>query len=305
MNLAYFAYLLNKNTELVDVFLFSNLSNAIISRKMGIKKKIILLYYITPEEVQLALDNNIEITCPNIDWLNKTLSLIKFNNNKLKLHCYYDSNLGKEGFVNENDLYNLLIEINKNKMLELAGLGTKFNQTTDELNIIRLNHITSETRNKIMKDFISTQVDKFNSIVKYCKDSNLLQKNTQIHAACTKEVYAEYTETYYDFVRIGTILFSTIFNPFKIKTQILHINRLPKDHCMGYFCKNKTNKDITIAYIKKYNITDPIYMYNDIVLNPIANLSFDPYLIDVDKIKDSIKVGDYIDIISNNIFFYP
>jgi alanine racemase len=298
MNISYFAYLLDKNTNLIDVFLFNNLSNAMISRKLGIKKKIVLLYYITPEEVQIALDNDIEITCPSIEWLNKTLSIIKFKDNKLKLHVYYDSNIGREGFINENELYDLLIDIKKNKMLELTGLGSKFNQKTDELNVMHLKHVTSETRNKIMKDFISTQVDKFDSIIKYCKDNNLLQENTKIHAGCSKEVYAEYTETYYDFVRIGNLLFKPTFNPFKIKTQIIHIKKVPKDYCIGYFCKNKTKKEITIAYIKKYNITNAIYTYNDIVLNPIFNLNLDPYLIDIDKIKDIIKIGDYIDITS-------
>jgi alanine racemase len=305
MNLSYFAYLLSKNTDLIDIFLFNNLSNAIVARKLGITKPIILLYYISPEEVQLALDNDIEITCPNIEWLKKTLSITNFTNNKLKLHCYYDSKLGREGFIDETELYNLLSEIKNYTNIELVGLGTKFNQTTDEINIIKLNYSSSETMNSIMKDYISTQVDKFNSIINYCKNNNLINKNTKIHAACTREVLAEYIETYYDFVRIGTLAFSTILNPFKIQAETLDIKKIPEDFCIGYFCKHKTTKNITIAYIKNYNISDPIFMYKNIVINPISNITFDPFLLDIDKIKDNIKIGDKIDVISTNIFYFP
>jgi alanine racemase len=213
--------------------------------------------------------------------------------------------LGREGFIDETELYNLLSEIKNYTNIELVGLGTKFNQTTDEINIIKLNYLSSEKMNSIMKDYLSTQVDKFNSIINYCKNNNLINKKTKIHAACTREVLAEYIETYYDFVRIGTLAFSTILNPFKIQAEILDIKKIPEDFCIGYFCKHKTTKNITIAYIKNYNISDPIFIYKNIVINPISNITFDPFLLDIDKIKDNIKIGDKIDIISTNIFYFP
>jgi hypothetical protein len=46
-------------------------------------------------------------------------------------------------------------------------------------------------------------------------------------------------------------------------------------------------------------------MYKNIVINPISNITFDPFLLDIDKIKDNIKIGDKIDVISTNIFYFP
>jgi hypothetical protein len=100
-------------------------------------------------------------------------------------------------------------------------------------------------------------------------------------------------------VRVGKLFFDTILNNFKGKTEILMIKKIPKDFCMGYFCKNgHTKKEITVAYIKFYRILNAKYKYNGKLLTPIN--SSDPFGLIVDNI-DNIKVGDYINIYSSNI----
>jgi hypothetical protein len=99
--------------------------------------------------------------------------------------------------------------------------------------------------------------------------------------------------------RDWALFFDTILNNFKGKTEILMIKKIPKDFCMGYFCKNgHTKKEITVAYIKFYRILNAKYKYNGKLLTPIN--SSDPFGLIVDNI-DNIKVGDYINIYSSNI----
>ena len=303
VNIPYLCFLIEKKINLNNIYLFDILSNAIILRQLGIKKKIILLYYISPENVQLAIDNDIEVTCPNIDWLNLVIHKEKIDTskNKLKLHIYFDSNLGREGINNEEQLYLLLKEINKYKNIEIVGLGTKFNSEIENTNIINLRYINKDIGKKLLIDSISPLVNKFKSIIKYSHENNLINKNTKIHAACSSEVYINYEETFFDFVRIGSLAFKTILNMFYNKTFVLDIKSIPINTCVGYFCKQKTNKDIIVGYIINYRLPNCIYKYNNILLNPVNTLiPYNPYLLDVTFFKD-IKIGDSIEVFSDNI----
>ena len=302
INIPYLVSLIDKNTDLIDIYIFDLLSNAIIARQLGIKKKIILLYYIDPKSVQFAIDNDIEITCPNIEWLNLVLHQEKINTskNKLKLHIYYDSNLGREGINDETKLYTLLNEINKYKNIEIVGLGTKFNPTKEIL-LNNIKNIEINIRNKILVESISDQINKFNSIVKNCKDNKLIDNNTKIHAASSLEIFSNYQDTYYDFVRVGSLAFKTIFNNFLEKRIILDIKKIPINKCIGYFCKKITDKDITVAYIENPKIKNAVFKFNNNILNPIAtSLTFNPYLLDITNFNN-IKIGNTIDVDSNNI----
>jgi len=85
------------------------------------------------------------------------------------------------------------------------------------------------------------------------------------------------------------------------KTFILDIKSIPINSCVGYFCKQKTNKDIIVGYIINYRLPNCIYKYNNNLLNPVNTLiPYNPYLLDVTFFKD-IKIGDCIEVFSDNI----
>jgi hypothetical protein len=70
----------------------------------------------------------------------------KIPKNKLKLHIYFDSNLGREGLNDSLKLYDLLKEIKKYNNIELVGLGTKFNSKNNITSVNWSRFIGNDTR---------------------------------------------------------------------------------------------------------------------------------------------------------------
>jgi hypothetical protein len=301
-NISYFAYTIeNKIPELVDGFIFETLSDAIIARMLGVKKRIILLYYITSDEAELASKHSIEITCPCINWLDKTLQM--FPNIILKTHVYLDMGIGRQGLTDESELIKLIEKINNTDNIQLNGIGTRFNS---ESNGVDLNEglwiksgIPIEARKLIMDNLISHQKYRFNNFIDKLKKLNIITPNILIHAACSKEIINEQTDVFYDMVRVGRICLSTLFTNLSIKVPVLSIKSIPKNFCLGYYGKSgRTSEEIKVAYIKFYKFLDAKYYYNDIELKSI-NVS-DPFGLIVTHLPE-IEIGSIIEIKPNLI----
>jgi alanine racemase len=302
-NIPYLVHQINSNSpSLIDVYFFGILSDAVIARKLGITNKIINLYYILPSEANLAIEHDIEIACPGIEWLKKTLDIIK--GKTIKLHVYFDSGFGRLGLTSKDELYELLKEMKKHSNIIIAGLGTHFNSLTNGEN----NHIDQwrmiynipiEECNTHYKKIIKDQINNFDSIITYVKENKLITEKTLIHAATSRGVINEITETYYDLIRVGGLAFKTILNHFKEKQQIITIKNIPINSCIGYFCppNKKTKKNIKVAYLES-KILNCDYKYKGIILSPIGTIQ--PFGLDVSDIED-IKVGDFIDVESITI----
>ena len=299
MNLPFMAQLIDKETDLIDYYIFNKMSDAIICRQLGISKRILVIYAVTPSEAVAAAEYDIEIDCPSIEWLNITLNLI--SNKKLKVHVWYDSQLGREGIIDTRILFNLLAFIKSCDSIELCGIATKFNPNTSG-QIIRsdkLRRIKLKDRQFFLNKLIKGQINKFNEIVKYIKDNRLLNNKTIIHAACSNEVISKYDIAHYDMVRVGGCVFQYNFENFiPLQVEITHIKVIPKGHCMGYYCKDgSTTYDLVVAYIKHPDLSNIHIKFNDTILKPID--SGDPYGLIINDFKDIIKVGDKLKVYLN------
>ena len=299
INLGYFAKLVDNNTDLVDIYIFDNISNAIFARQTGITKKILVLYYISSQEALLASEYDLEVACPNNDWLLNTIQLL--GTKRLKLHVYVDSGIGRYGFIEHDKLYDLMRKINSYANLELVGLGTRFNPSfsisyIEDNQLLKYEPVISQNRKSLLTDYIKLQINTFNEIIKSSINQNLITAKTKIHAACSIEILNQLEDIYYDFVRIGGLVYDTIYQNFNVLVPILDIKMIPENFCIGYFCQNGiTQKPLNVAYIKYYGFhKDAIYKYNDIALE---------ILIETDPIGLIIPdgmymiVGDFIQII--------
>ena len=302
LNLAYLSYLIDCKTDLIDYYIFSKLSDAIIARKLGIKKNILVIYSITPSETILASEYDIMVECSSIDWLNE--ALVNLNNKKLKVHVWFDSGLSREGIINENSLFELLNEIKKYNNIKLSGLATKFNPDTsgNRIKAHDLIKMQIDERIKYCDKLYGKQKNKFNKIIKYAKLNNYINNDTIIHASCSNEVVGEYVEAWYDMVRCGTAILDSVFNNFKIKLKITNIKIIPKGFCMGYYCLDgHASHDMMVVYVLNIPIPNAIYSYTyknkKKILQPIN--SGNPFGLIIDDIDDTIKVGDFIDVSIN------
>lgn len=299
INLGYFAKLIDSNTDLVDIYLFDNISNAIFARQTGITKQIIIMYYISSEEALLASEYDLEITCPSIDWLYDTIQII--GNKHLKLHIYLDSGIGRYGLTEPNQLYELMRKINSYSNLELVGLGTRFNPKVPlsyvkDNKLLKYESFISQKRKNTIISLIDEQINNFNEIIKLSIQQKLISNKTKIHASCSIEVLNHLEHIYYDFVRIGALIYGTVYQTFNVTVPVLNIKKIPENFCIGYFCRDGiTYKTLNVAYIKSLGFPkDTIYKYKNIDLKKLIDA--DPIgLIIPDNID--INIGDLIQII--------
>lgn len=273
----------------VDIFCISSIHTGIHLRKNNIKKPILILYLIEPSDVYLAEKYDLQIVIPSLEWYNIAKPYIV---NKIRAHLWFDSNLGKEGVTNENDLVTLYNNIKKLDKVDLVGIGTKYNTEDSKYNY------TSEYKLKIPTDIVN-QHNKFKLILDKINDNKLI-----VHTACSFEVFRNYKDSYFNMTRIGTLLYGNI----KFKQCILDIKYKNTHDCFGYLCVNskrlQPNRFVRLGLLKnilqldyrtKNNIT--VY-YNNNKLEILYD-DYDPIAIIV---TDDIKIGDYVTIVYDERF---
>ena len=88
--------------DAVVLYAFSNFSDAVAARAMGLRKRILCLYYVAAEEASVASEHGVEIGCPNRLWFDEAMSLLArdqhSDSRQLLLHLWLDVGLCREGY---------------------------------------------------------------------------------------------------------------------------------------------------------------------------------------------------------------
>lgn len=301
----------------VDIFYVSNVSDGIIMRKYGIKKPIMVLYYVDPSNILDVEKYELEIIIPNIEYLKSIIGQIEY---KIKVHLWYNSGLGKEGVSNITELMTLYKIITTvptvvNKV-QILGLGTKYNTS----------NIKYKNNKKLLHGPMPTDIieqhNKFKLIVQSINNPDIY-----IHASCTFELERNFREAFFDTVRIGKLIYRNVV----WSVPIIAISYRSINDCMGYYCdetynlnkqlqinKNSTasNKQIKLAFLKntiKSNETNTnrirIFAY-DIDGNKLIKLNtlftkYDPLAVIIpDDLPIKLTIGDQLVIKSNDLYGY-
>jgi hypothetical protein len=287
----------------VDIFYVANISDGITLRNYNIKKPIMVLYYIDPSDIYNAEKYELQIVIPSIKYINLIIDKIDY---KIKGHLWFDSNMGKEGTNNSDELLTIYDFIKKNKKIQdkiqILGIGTKYN-TSD----IRFK-TNKKLRNIIPKDIIDQHL-KFKLIVKQINDPNLI-----VHSACTFEVSRNFKDSFFDSVRVGSLVYRKII----WSTPILGITYKKRSDCLGYYCEespnlndsSKSNKLIKIGLLKntfRSTIETKIFAQskysNDLTELKVVLSDYDPLGVIIPSNID-LDVGDYLTVISNDLYTY-
>ncbi|MDR0299952.1 MAG: alanine racemase [Streptococcaceae bacterium] len=115
--------------ELVEGYCVSNLDEAIELRDAGIEKEILVLSGIVPNNVDYALDLNLSLTAPSLEWLKLILATDKPVQG-LKLHLKVDTGMGRIG-VRTAEEANQMVELMDSHGIDFTGVFTHF-ATADE-----------------------------------------------------------------------------------------------------------------------------------------------------------------------------
>ena len=294
-NLGYFSHTIERSLgDLVDGFIFESLSDAIVARHLGVKKRIILLYYVSYEEAVQAAKLDIEITCSDSTWLTGLLQMAPVSQ-LFKVHVYYDVGIGRQGLINETELEELIHTITKTPQLQLCGVGTRFNPNTNGLQLNEglwnLYGIPLDVRRATMHGYIAEQKLRFGSFVDKIRTQ---YSDIEVHAACSKEIINDQTDIFYDFVRVGILALSTLMTPVSLYVPVLSIKELPANFCIGYYGLSGQTTHLTrVAYIKFYKFLHAKYYYNGEELSPLK--VSDPFGLIIDENSD-IHIGSMIEI---------
>jgi alanine racemase len=174
--------------------------------------------------------------------------------------------------------------------------------------VIILTHLASADEKK--SKYNSNQKNKF------LKIKSMFQfKNCKFSLAASGGIFLG-KEYHFDMVRPGISLYGgKLFFNKKLKnvvsliSPVIQINSLKKGETAGYNQTYRAKKDTVTATIPlgyadgvKIKISNVGHVfYKNIKLPMIGRVSMDLMIIDVTKVKNKIKVGDYLEVFGKNI----
>lgn len=220
----------------VDGFCVSNLDEALELREAGIKKSILVLGVLMPEEINLALEHDICLTIASLEWLDlaerKGIDLTG-----LSVHLKVDSGMGRIGFRTANDV-NQALAILEDKAALVEGIFTHF-ATADEAS----------------KEYFDTQLSRFKTIL-----TGLDWVPEMIHAS-NSATSLWHKDTVFNAVRLGLVIYGlnpsgTILElPYDLKpalsleSELVHVKVLSEGEAVGYGASYRTTEEEVIGTI--------------------------------------------------------
>lgn len=207
----------------------ANSTEALALRQYKIKKPILILSYVTPEQLEEVIINNIDVAVTDLQTIqifNKTaLKLHK----KLNIHLKIDTGMSRLGFF-PHQIAETIDQIKKLPGLHLQGI---------------FSHLSSSNKPKI--------VHQQEEIFFPFRDSN-----TEVHI--TNSLGTLNCKYEYDFTRIGLGLYGYILTKNKsfkdalkpvlsLKTRIIHIKQVEKNSYLGYQQQLSIKKTTKIAIL--------------------------------------------------------
>ncbi len=212
----------------VDYLAVFSFEDAIFLRKQGVMKPLLVKSRIFPEQVDLAIKHDIEVTVSTLDILQK----IKKN---LKVHICVDTGLGRDGFVS-SDLKKVSSLLKKSP-LKLCGI---------------YGHFSAADESKF-DDYSKKQVQE---LLRWKEE---LECPLFHHSASAGMVYGK-NHPDFNLVRIGISLYGLWPSPERNKSiklkpvlswraRISQIKSLPKGSAVSYGCTHILKRDSKVAVL--------------------------------------------------------
>ncbi len=228
----------------VDYLASYHFEDLLLLRRKKITKPLLCLGRVFPEQIAVAIKNNIAVTVSTLDILRAAQNIT--GQKKLRLHICVDSGLGRDGFV-ESDLekvVDLLQNENLQKNIEVAGLYT---------------HFASSDSSKF-DAYTKSQIE----ILEIWKKSLAeMGFNPQVHASGSAATLRQKAVNF-DMVRVGLALYglwpseqikqqrknkNKLQNVLTWKTKISEVKNIKKGSAISYGCTHILKRDSKIAVL--------------------------------------------------------
>lgn len=101
----------------------SNLNEALELRQAGIIEPVLVLSYISLDQLNLALEYDITLTAPSVAWIKELAEVAK---KQVKVHLKIDTGMGRIGLYGTEEMQEAKTIIDSNENIYLEGLFTHF-----------------------------------------------------------------------------------------------------------------------------------------------------------------------------------
>ncbi|MFD3155721.1 alanine racemase [Haloimpatiens sp. FM7330] len=266
------------------------ISEAVELRRGGIECPIMILGFTPPNLIDNILRYDIEQTVYSYDFVYELSQMAKKKNKIAKIHIALDTGMGRIGFLPNEKSIEEVYKISKLPNIIIEGLFSHFSCADEE-----------------DKTYTHKQIERYNWFY-----DKLIEKNIKVNTRHIGNSAAiiDFPEVHFEAVRPGIIQYgyypSDEVNKNKIKlkpamslkTNVVHIKKVPKGEYIGYGRKFKTKNDSVIAtlpvgYADGY--TRLLFNKGKVIINGkfapvVGRICMDQCMIDITNIKD-VKVG--------------
>lgn len=229
----------------IMMFGVATVEEAIQLRQGGIKKPILVLCCILPEQAESVIDYDLVQTVCDLNICQTLSQLAKEIGKVAKVHIKVDTGMGRIG-VHYDRAVELVKQVNQIPNIIIEGIYTHFSSSD------------------IDQDYTLLQIDRFNSVLSCLKKDGIY---IPIRHSASSSAIINYPSSYYDMVRPGIALYGYLpFASDKIqlrpalsfKTRIVYIKEVPPGTSISYgrtYVTDKTTRVATLAvgYGQGYN----------------------------------------------------
>ncbi|MDO9549163.1 MAG: alanine racemase [Candidatus Marinimicrobia bacterium] len=274
--------------EGVTHFAVARVAEAIELRNAGITDDILIFGSLFPDEIETAIQNNIQISITDATDIDRIRDIAFQNSMPVNVHLNIDTGMGRVGIPFHN-AQNAIIKIANIDQLKLEGIYTHF-ATSDEHD----------------KEYAGLQLHRFNDIIGQIIDH--LHYRPLLHAANSGAIL-DLPEAKFDMVRAGISLYghyptteTSESIPLKqvmtLKTHVGLVRRLAAGSSVSYGRKFIAEKETSVAVLP-IGYADGIHraMTNnaDVLINGklyplVGTLTMDQIMVNVGD--DPVNVGD-------------
>ena len=224
--------------DYVDYFGVASLDEARVLREIGIKKPILVIGAILPQEAEGVLKFNVIQTVSDLEIPRKLSKLAAAKNKKIKVHVKIDTGMGRIGFWHE-EAVEFIKKIASLKNIIIDGIFTHFPDAEAD------------------KVFTHNQIRNFKRLVE-----NLWANDVYIPVKHTANSMAliDFKDSHMNMVRPGLMMYgiypkqslmeNILLKPaLTLKTKITYVKSVPKGRSISYGMTYITKKPTKIATI--------------------------------------------------------
>lgn len=217
----------------VDFLGVAFLDEALQLRRAGITASILVLGYVAPEHLALAMEHDVSIAFFAAEQLEAAKKL-PTTNKKLKAHIKIDTGMGRLGLQTFESIVSFTEDALATEQIHVEGIFTHYSKA-DELD----------------KTYTHKQYDKFNRVLTYAREHNW---NIDVIHAANSAASIDSPEWSGEMARLGIAIYGlypsnevdknrvNLKPVLTLKTEVVHVKEMQEDSGISYGAKHTAHK---------------------------------------------------------------